>query len=575
MDSICFYARVSTKHESQLYSFENQVQLYDMFLVEHSHENWEVYDRYFDKGITGTSMKKRKGFLRMIDDAKRGCFNTIITREASRFARNVQDTLNVSIDLVERGIRLIFIEDKLDTKQDEDWKSRLTQLAIDAEKHSKTQSVNAKAGQKISRAKHVLYGNGNVLGYDRVGKEYVINAEQAKVVRLIFDMCLRGSGSRDIQYELEKKNYLTSTGLENWNVATITRILRNSIYCGTVVYNKSYSSDYLHQKRILNKGEVEQLVVEDRVPAIVSKEDFARAQEILDSHKTNNKGVVTTVGKPPTTIFGKKLKCSCGYSMQKKKYHTYKDGHTAYCYQCYDQVNRGSFTSRKKHGVSVEGVCDTKIIPDWKLKLASYTIFDMLIDRREDIIDIIDKLLESAVDDDKNLLCSEQEFYEKEIEALKRRISKLMDLYTNEYITLNEFNEKKKEIDTTMNEYNAKLNKLITNKCITPKTISERLAECKDIITNSFMNYKDGTTYELLVDSFVDRIIVSNDKLEWHMRLTKEIKMPLDDVIREKEVFIGTLSLTKDDATYYSKYCNDLSRVCFDKALLVDIYLMF
>ena len=181
----------------------------------------------------------------------------------------------------------------------------------------------------------------------------------------------------------------------------------------------------------------------------------------------------------------------------------------------------------------------------------------------------------ALIDDDKNLLCSEQEFYEKEIEALKRRISKLMDLYTNEYITLNEFNEKKKEIDTTMNEYNAKLNKLITNKCITPKTISERLAECKDIITNSFMNYKEGATYELLVDSFVDRIVVSNDKLEWHMRLTKEIKMPLDDVIREKEVLIGTLSLTKDDATYYSKYCNDLSRVRFDKALLVDIYLMF
>ena len=80
----------------------------------------------------------------------------------------------------------------------------------------------------------------------------------------------------------------------------------------------------------------------------------------------------------------------------------------------------------------------------------------------------------------------------------------------------------------------------------------------------------------MLVDSFVDKIIVSNEKLEWYMKLTKEvIDDPANDLISERKVFIGRLALTKDDATYYSKYCNDLSRKRFDTPILVDVYLIF
>lgn len=577
MKKVVIYGRVSTKHEAQFYSFDNQVQYYDRYLVKH--DDWIVHRRYFDKGITGTSTRKRKAFLEMIEDAKKGEFDILITREVSRFARNVRDTINVACDLVELGIRVIFIINDIDTERDADWKDKLVSYAMHAENQSKSTSEIVRSGQETSRLNGVLYGTGNVLGYDRVGREFVINEMQAKTVRLIFDMYLRGDGSRKIQYELERRGYLTATGKKEWNAAAITRILKNPLYCGRVVYNKYYVDDFLKQQSKTNKGEVEQVIVEDRVKPIVTKEEFSKVQELLESHKTYNKGIETLVGKKPVTVFGKKLKCSCGYTMQKKPYHKHKDGHITWSYQCYDQVNRGSYSSRKKNGVTLDGVCETKMIQDWKLKLATYAIFDMLIDRKDEIISNIESLLKFSIGDEKNVLVEEQEFYEKEIVTMKRKISKLMDLYSDDHITLNEFNDKKAEITITLNDYIEKLNIIKSNNHITPKTMSERLEECKNIIIECFTSNKKGETYELLVDSFVDMIVVSNEKIEWHMKLTRDItsdeKTPLDDAIRKKEVHIGELVLTKDDAINYSKYCADLSRVYFNNPLFVDIYVLF
>ena len=88
---VAIYARVSTEHEAQINALGNQIQYYDNILQQHP--DWELVDRYIDEGITGTSVNKRTQFKRMMEDAKNGRFNMIITREVSRFARNTVDTL--------------------------------------------------------------------------------------------------------------------------------------------------------------------------------------------------------------------------------------------------------------------------------------------------------------------------------------------------------------------------------------------------------------------------------------------------------------------------------------------------
>ena len=96
-----------------------------------------------------------------------------------------------------------------------------------------------KAGQKISRDNGVLYGNGNILGYDRVGDTYVINEEQAETVRIIFDLYLQGYGSMRIAKMLTEQKRKTASGIVKWNVSNIMRAIKNATYTGMKCYNLS------------------------------------------------------------------------------------------------------------------------------------------------------------------------------------------------------------------------------------------------------------------------------------------------------------------------------------------------
>ena len=145
---VAIYARVSTEHEAQLSALDNQVQYYDNIM--NQHPDWKLYDRYIDEGITGTSVKKRKNFMRMINDAEKGCFDLIITREVSRFARNTVDTLQETRKLKRIGVEVYFTEDNIWTFNDEDGELKLTIMATLAQNESKKTSQRVKAGMKIS-----------------------------------------------------------------------------------------------------------------------------------------------------------------------------------------------------------------------------------------------------------------------------------------------------------------------------------------------------------------------------------------------------------------------------------------
>ena len=186
---IAVYARVSTEHEAQINALENQLEWYK---IEGSrHPDWEIVEVYVDQGITGTQAQKRPEFLRMMEDAQKGKFDLIITREVSRFARNTVDTLSYTRELKARGVDVFFINDGINTATN-DGELRLTIMSSMAQDESRKISERVKAGQKISRVKHVLYGSGNILGYRRENGTYVPDPDQAETVRLIFQMYSTG-----------------------------------------------------------------------------------------------------------------------------------------------------------------------------------------------------------------------------------------------------------------------------------------------------------------------------------------------------------------------------------------------
>lgn len=285
--------------------------------------NWTVCERYIDEGITGTQAKKRPAFLKMIEDAKQGKFDLIVTREVCRFARNVVDTLVVTRELKGIGVEVFFIDDNIWT-MDGDGELRLSLMATLAQEESRKTSERVKAGQKISRDNGVLYGNGNILGYDRVGDTYVINEEQAETVRMIYDLYLQGYGSMKIAKILTERKRKTASGLIKWSVSNIMRAIKNATYTGTKCYNKSRSNNFLEQKRINNLDMSTYEYVEGDFPSIISQEIWDKAQAIRESRV---KPVCVSAGKNTHSkrdsrdIWVNKLRCSCGSSYRKNKWH--------------------------------------------------------------------------------------------------------------------------------------------------------------------------------------------------------------------------------------------------------------
>ena len=388
---VAIYGRVSTEHEAQLSALENQMQWYED--QANYHPNWTVVETYIDEGITGTQAKKRPAFLRMLEDARQGKFDLIVTREVCRFARNVVDTLVVTRELKNIGVEVFFIDDNIWT-MDGDGELRLSLMATLAQEESRKTSERVKAGQKISRDNGVLYGNGNILGYDRVGDTYVINEEQAETVRMIFDLYLQGYGSMKIANILTERKRKTASGLVKWSISNIMRAIRNATYTGTKCYNKSRSNNFLEQKRINNLDMSTYEYVEGDFPAIVSQEVWDKAQEIRTSRVKPSlvSSTKTTHSKRDSKdIWVNLLRCSCGSSFRKNKWHTKNDGGISYGYQCYNQLNNGNKKKRVELGLDTEGYCDSRMIADWKLDFMAKSLLEHLwTDRKESVLLALD-----------------------------------------------------------------------------------------------------------------------------------------------------------------------------------------
>lgn len=516
---VAIYARVSTEHEAQISALENQVQYYDEILKKQP--DWELYERYIDEGITGTSVNKRESFLRMMEDAKNKKFDLVITREVSRFARNIVDTLQQTRILKTYGVEVWFTEDNIWTMNDEDGELRLSIMATLAQNESKKISSRVKAGQKISFLNGVLYGNGNILGYDRVGKDLIINKEQADTVRHIFELYLQGNGSRKIQYIMEQEGRKTALGKTNWSASVILRILKNPFYCGRIEYRKQYVPDYLTQKKINNKGEVERITVKGNHQPIVTEEEFDKVQEMLKS---------TTVQKNDGKVYGKtladnvwvrKLKCKCGHTMNRRvNYVSKTTGKKTYSFQCYDQLRTGSIITRRNKGLSIEGICDNKSFPQWKLEIQADFIFRNLLLNKQEIYDTAIEMVENTITEtnQSNELLEKIKQNIVEIDKLNLRIDNLLDMCTDGDISRETFKQKRDIIKskiTALEDNNKQLQQQIKdNEKQDDK--NKRLKVLSDFLKMNVFQ-KDAPIPDTIIEKYVQEIVVDKDKFIWKL----------------------------------------------------------
>ncbi len=318
--TVAAYCRVSTDSDDQANSFESQKRFFRKYIDENP--DWNLYEIYADSGITGTNTKKRKAFLQMIEDARAGKFDLILTKEISRFARNLLDSIYYTRELKHMGVGIIFLSDNIDTR-DSDAELRLAILSSIAQEESRRTSERVKWGQKRRMEDGVVFGH-SLLGYDLKNGALYINESGADVIRFIFGAFLdEKKRVSDIARELTARG-IKPKKAELWSPSVIVRILKNEKYCGDLIQKKTMTPDYLSHEKKYNHGEEAFVILRDHHEAIISRERFDAVQALLSERKREKKTEKFSDRYP----FSGKIRCGiCGKRMsarvQERKSGTY------------------------------------------------------------------------------------------------------------------------------------------------------------------------------------------------------------------------------------------------------------
>lgn len=275
LKKVCAYARVSTDSEEQLTSYESQIEHYSTQIK--SNPNWEFAGIYADEGISGTQVKKRTEFQRMINDALNGKIDIIIAKSISRFARNTVDTLKYVRMLKEHNIAVFFEEEGINTLE-MSGELLLSILSSVAQQESENTSTHVKLGLKMKKERGELIGFGGCLGYtyNPEDKTLTINAQEAEVVKLIYEKYLEGYGAESISRQLTKMGIKTPKGKDVWCETTVRKILKNEKYKGDVLQGKTFTIDPISHKRLSNMGEEDKYYISNHHEPIIDEETFEK-----------------------------------------------------------------------------------------------------------------------------------------------------------------------------------------------------------------------------------------------------------------------------------------------------------
>lgn len=297
---VAAYCRVSTDREEQEHSFETQKAMYtEMIMMKPS---WQMAGIYADEGITGTVAKKRPGFMKMIEDCRKGKIDMIVTKSVSRFSRNNLDCLMYVRELKQLGIPIIFEKEGINTIQVSS-ELLLTLFGALSQAESESISMNVKLGIRQSlKNGNVRFSYKTFLGYRKgADGQPEIVPEQADIVRRIYNDFLAGATYLEIAKRLTEENVPTMGGGNRWFSERIKSILKNEKYKGDALLQKTYITDPISKRVKKNNGELPMYYVENSHPAIIERRIFDRVQEEIarraGKKKVKQTGTKTELGR--------------------------------------------------------------------------------------------------------------------------------------------------------------------------------------------------------------------------------------------------------------------------------------
>lgn len=433
---VTFYARVSTDRYEQLNSLENQVMYFENYIK--SQTNWIFVPGYVDEGISGTSVNKRDNFLKMINDAKKGMFNLILTKEISRFSRNTVDSIQFTQELLSYGVGVYFLNDNINTF-DSDSELRLTIMSSIAQDEIRKLSERVRFGYKRSIEKGIVPGNDNFYGYKKNKGKLEIVEEEAELIRLIFDEYSKEKmgTARLGHYLYSEYNIVSKTG-KPLAGTVIGRIIRNPKYKGYFCAHKETTVDYHSRKRIRFKPD-EWIVYKDNetCPPIVTEELWNKCNKILDKNSKKHK---THTRTDMRYALSGKIKCyHDGATFIKGSYKNRRTGFESKYWGC---------SNYRKYGREKVNGCKTPIVHYQELLDIFKIVANKILNCENDMMKEIYSLISET--ESKSDYSREISELDKKIEEIKSARSELINMRARKEIEGDEYNEAREKYDTEL-----------------------------------------------------------------------------------------------------------------------------
>ncbi len=447
---IAAYCRVSTDKEDQLNSFESQKSYFKDYI--NCKSDWNLYNIYADEGISGTSTKKRDSFNKMINDAYLGRFDKIVTKEVSRFSRNILDTISFTRDLRRLGVEVIFMNDGINTFEP-DSELRLSIMGSIAQEESRKTSSRVKWGQTRRMEQGIVFGR-SMLGYDVKNGKMSINTNGAKIVRLIFHKYINEyKGTAIIARELTEEGYKTFTGNTKWSNGVILKILKNEKYCGDLCQKKTYTPDYLTHEKKYNYNAEEKIFIYNHHEPIIKRELWDMVQKEIARRNINTNDKKGHGNRYPLSG---KIKCgNCGSSFV-ARYKKRSDGSKYKCWRCSTATTYGK---KKINKSGIEIGCDIgrQLRDDVAIEIVKKSVDSLSIDKEAIIQNIVGIVTEVIYENNYSEKLDIKKL-EKQLNLIVEKKKSVLDEFFTKNISKDEMKMMNEKYDTEIIELSEKIN---------------------------------------------------------------------------------------------------------------------
>ena len=491
---VTFYARVSSEKDEQLNSLDNQISYYRDLI--RNNKNWTFVEGYIDEGLSGISTAKRENFHNMINDAKSGKFDLIITKEISRFARNTLDSIMFTRKLLNDGVGVFFQNDNINTL-DEDSELRLTIMSGIAQDELRKLSSRIKFGHQQAIKNSVVLGNSRIFGYNKQNKRLVINEKEAKMVRELFTLYATD------EYSMKQiENLFWDKGYRNYNGnkiahSTMSGMIANPKYKGYYVGNKVKVVDMFTKKQKFLPPE-EWVMFKDEtgeiVPAIVSEDLWDEANRVLAKRSSDVKKRQNQCNHG-NLLTGKLFCTHCGRAYYRRDSKD-KNGNINSKWVCSGKINNGADS------------CPSFAIYESEIKPILFDVFNETSNTAEDLIEQYIAMYQSL--DENNEMEKEIASLQKKIELETKKKAKLLEYNINGDIDDRDYLQMNKACIQVINQAEAALAELEEQKN-SKADFKAHIDTIRRVLTEVKKDAAKGVITRSFVQKYIDKIFVTPD----------------------------------------------------------------